>query len=385
MRRKKVRVFQQARDVKRHGKKNAKWYISYVPPGRRRKVECIGSRQQADDRATELELELNRGTYRAIVRVAWDKFVDEYDRLHLRPNTRTATRTAALGALDHFKRLRNPTAVDLVTQLDVDEFSAARLQEPGNKIGATLSPNTLHSNLLAIGAALRWAKTRHYLAEVPTMTDYEMETDHHAVTLGHFSMLYEHAGAAQRPAYDGQLYSTEQFWRSVLLFAFTTGWRRSQIFTLKWSDVNLNTGEIVAIGLHEGNKGGRNEHFFLPDATLAHIKALWHPGDHVFWWTQDARGLYEEFERIQDAAGIDLPCVDYRQHQCSRACHRYGFHCVRRGFATENESKMTPRELQVMMQHKDFSTTLKYIEDANRDRRKQEVAARVTVPAVAQR
>ncbi|MEX2175887.1 MAG: tyrosine-type recombinase/integrase [Pirellulaceae bacterium] len=62
---------------------------------------------------------------------------------------------------------------------------------------------------------------------------------------------------------------------------------------------------------------------------------------------------------MQQAAGIKLPCEDAHDH--TEACHLYGFHDLRRGFATLNAGNMSGDALQKLMRHKSYSTTQRYI------------------------
>lgn len=43
------------------------------------------------------------------------------------------------------------------------------------------------------------------------------------------------------------------------------------------------------------------------------------------------------------------------------ACHRYGFHDLRREFAGMNADRLTGDALQAMMRHKSYTTTQRYI------------------------
>jgi integrase len=79
----------------------------------------------------------------------------------------------------------------------------------------------------------------------------------------------------------------------------------------------------------------------------------------AFPWNHNVRTLYYDFTRIQEAAKIKLPCD--ADHQHTRACRVYGFHDLRRAFATMNADKLTPDALQALMRHKSYQTTQKYI------------------------
>jgi integrase len=72
-----------------------------------------------------------------------------------------------------------------------------------------------------------------------------------------------------------------------------------------------------------------------------------------------------------------LSCTD--DHKLTRYCHVYGFHDLRRAFATMNADKLTPDALQALMRHKSYSTTQRYI---NMALQLDEAVARLHVPEV---
>jgi integrase len=71
----------------------------------------------------------------------------------------------------------------------------------------------------------------------------------------------------------------------------------------------------------------------------------------MFPWNLTRRVLYDEFHRLQELAGV----------RPEGQKKRYGFHDLRRGFATMNADRLTADALQILMQHTDFSTTRRYI------------------------
>ncbi len=94
------------------------------------------------------------------------------------------------------------------------------------------------------------------------------------------------------------------------------------------------------------------------------------------------------------AAGIDLACRASKKtgaelkdspkganggHTCTTACHRYGFHDLRRAFATMNAADMTREALQALMRHQSSLTTERYINFA---RQMNPAVANLHVPEV---
>ena len=118
-----------------------------------------------------------------------------------------------------------------------------------------------------------------------------------------------------------------------------------------------------AITRHEDNKGKRDDVVPLHPVVVDHLRKLVDFGEVVFYWPHHERTLWTDFARIQEAAGIHLPC--HEKHEHTPACHLYWFHDLRRAFATLNAETMTADALQTLMRHKDYQTTKRYINLAN--------------------
>ena len=139
--------------------------------------------------------------------------------------------------------------------------------------------------------------------------------------------------------------------------AYLTGWRISEPLALKRSDVDLEAG--TAITRAGDNKGNRDEKVPLHPIVVEHLQKITGFADKVFPWPHHERTLWSKFLKLQETAGISLPC--HEDHEYTDACHVYGFHDFRRAFATSNASILSADALQSLMRHKSYSTTQRYI------------------------
>jgi integrase len=190
----------------------------------------------------------------------------------------------------------------------------------------------------------------------------------------HFAAMYKACKVATLPAGQGNV-TPADWWQALLVMAYMTGWRIGDILALRRDQLNLDAG--IAVSLAQDNKGKRDERVQLHPVVIEHLCRLAGFTPTVFPWPHDARTLYTQFARIQEAAKINLSCP--KQHEHTRFCYVYGFHDFRRAFATMNADRLTPDALQALMRHKSYQTTQLYI---NMARQMNEAVASLHVPEV---
>ena len=326
-----------------------------------------------------MEGQLLAGTYQDSGKKAWKQFRDEYEEKIL-PGLDASTRRLTLDALGQFERIVKPKFVRAVKTQTVDTYRAKRRQEPGQKKGTTVSPATVNKELRHLRAVLRKAKKWKYLPEMP---DFEFLKEPKKlptyVNPEHFAAIYAACEATGMPR--GLPYSPADRWRGLIVMAYMTGWRISELLALRREDLDLAKGEAVTRA--EDNKGGRDDRVKLHPVVVEHLKRLAGFDPCVFPWHHDRRTLDVEWHRIQGAAtvkdeeGKDVPC--HEQHEHTPACHHYGFHDLRRAFATMNADRLTADALQALMRHKSYLTTQRYI---NMARQLDEAVASLHVPEI---
>jgi integrase len=195
------------------------------------------------------------------------------------------------------------------------------------------------------------------------------------VTGDHFAAMY---GACQMARLPRDLpYPATDWWQGVLVMGYMTGWRISDMLGLLREDLDLDAA--TAITRNEDNKGKRDERVNLHPVVIEHLRKLAGFDPCVFPWHYNRRTLQNEFLRIQQAAGIHLSCKRKEQHDHTDYCHVYGFHDLRRAFATMNADKLTPDTLQALMRHRSYQTTQVYI---NLARQMDAAVANLHVPEV---
>jgi integrase len=352
-------IYQDPKQVQKHGTDKAAWSVGwYDPEGKRRCQSCgIGSagKKTAEKLRKKREAELITGTYQAKDRTTWSQFREEY-RTKVLAGKAVWTQVTCKAALDHFERTIKPGRVSKLTTQTIDQFISVRRLEPGRKKGSLVSPASVNHDLRHIKAALRVACEWGYLAKLPK---FRMEREFKGlatyVTGEHFAALYQACDQARLPL--SLPYAPADWWRGLLVMGYMTGWRIGDMLALRRDDLDLDAATAITRAIN--NKGKRDDKVKLHAVVVEHLRRL--PGftPTVFPWHHDSRTLYAEFARIQEAAGVHLPC--HGEHVHTRSCHVYGFHDLRRAFATMNADKLTPDALQTLMRHKSYQTTQVYI------------------------
>ncbi|MCH8045244.1 MAG: tyrosine-type recombinase/integrase [Planctomycetes bacterium] len=347
-------LFQDHRQKNKLGDKTP-WSVGWVDPEGKRRSKRIGSKSMAEKVRRKREGELAAGTYESVAHKPWDVFRKEYET-KVASQTEPGSQMSTGIALDHFERIINPQRVSAVKPATIDDYIAKRRKERGLKKNSKVSPATVNKELRHIKAVLRVAHEWGYLAKVPRFRMVrEPEKLVRYVTGEHFSAIYKACDAATLPK--ALPYPPSDWWRALLTFSYMTGWRISEPMALRRDDLDLDAG--TAITRHGDNKGKRDDLVPLHSVVVDHLRTIACFEPVVFPWYHNRRGLWSQLLKIQEKAEIHLPC--HEKHEHTPSCYVYGFHDLRRAFATVNAETLSGDALQKLMRHRSYSTTQRYI------------------------
>lgn len=347
-------TFQDTRQKLKLGTK-APWSVGWFDLNGKKRSKRIGSKSLAEKFSRKIEGELAAGTYQSNAQKSWASFRVEYED-KIASGMKPQTREVTLQAISHFERLANPRRMSAIKTQGIDDYVAKRRVERGRKKGDTVSPATIDKELRHLKAVLRVASEWGYLPMLPRVRMVKEPSKlPRYVTAEHFAFIYQASDTAKYPS--GLPYEAGEWWRGLLTFTYMTGCRVSEPLALRPDDLDLD--KATAITRHADNKGNRDELVPLHSVVVEHLRKLVSFEPVVFPWYHSRELLRTEFRRIQEAAGIHLPCSE--EHEHTPACNVYGFHDLRRAFATVNAEKLTAASLQSLMRHKSYTTTQRYI------------------------
>jgi integrase len=381
-------IYQDDKQVKKHGGDAASWYVGWIDPeGKRRCKSCgpgVRGHQNAEKLRKKREAELLTGTYQAQAKSLWADFRAEWEA-RIGAGLGEPTRRLSLDALNHFERLVKPVKTYFIAAKHIDQYVSKRREERGQRPGSVVSPATVNKELRHLRAVLTVGKDWGYLPAVPRFRMLrEPGKLPRYMTGDHFAAIYAACDAARMPE-DLPTGRPGDWWRALLVTAYMTGWRIGDMLAMRREDLDLDAATVIT--RWADNKGKRDALVKLHPVVVEHLRRVPSFGPMVFPWNHNARTLYYDFHRIQLAAKvtgpggvegpINLACRE--QHEHTPACHLYGFHDLRRAFATMNADKLTPDALQALMRHKSYQTTQRYI---NYARQMDAAVAGLHVPEV---
>jgi integrase len=359
----KARVHQLPKHIEKYRADQASWYVSWREPDATQKTQSFGpgskGKMLADKMADKIHAQLLTETYQSKKNQDWSEFWTEYEEKVLSSSPTNSAGAARL-SIAHFVRIVKPKKLKSITTNVIDGFIAKRREEKTNA-GKVISAATVNRDLRYVRSVLKTAKKWKRITETPEFAFLAVPKKLPTyVAADHFAAIYNAAGAATAPR-DIPNVSSEDWWRGILIVGYMTGWRLGQLLELKRADIDLENGTAVTMAEVEGNKGGRDVKIPLHPVTIEHLRRVITFNEFVFPWNFGRWRIWPEFAKIQDAAKMpdDKPLP-----KLGKAGKRFGFHDLRRGFATLNAGIDVFR-LQALMQHKSLETTKLYVNMAN--------------------
>lgn len=348
-------IFQDRKQGKAGG-----WYVGWYQ-GRRRCSKRVGPRKLAEAFRAKVENEQFQRGQGMQVEKPWDEFVTEYMAQGMRAGVREASRIEAERSLRTFGRIAQPRLVNEIDQRTLDHFATERAKEPGKKPGERVSFETINKELRAVRAALRKAVKWNCLAVVPDMPWCKGDRiEKRLVADEHFLAMLDYLRSKPKLKFPREHElkncSAWEWWYALILTAWVTGQRIGALMRLRWSDVDLENATALSRAADTKQRADHRMSIVGAVEALATIRGF---SVECFPWDYSTTALYNQFHRIQRAAGINLECT--REHKHSRRCHCYGFHDFRRAHATANFQEGRERQLQRQMGHASFKTTEGYI------------------------
>ena len=362
---KKAWVHQLKKQIEKQGADRASWYVSWTEPnGKQRRKSCgpgkVG-KSAANKLADTIHAQLVTGTYQAKEKTTWDQFFSRYTT-HIEGRYDAPSRAAAMLSLTTFARVAKPKLLKSVDTATIDQFIGKRLKENRTRKASdgtfrTVSPATVNRELRYVKAALRLAVDWGFIDKVARMRFLKLQQKLPTfVSPEHFAAIFKACEVATMPS-DLPNVVPADWWRGLLVLLYMTGWRIGSTLKLRSEDIDLEAG--TALNRADTNKGRRDQLIPLHPLVAEHLKPLEASfSPMLFPWNHDNRTLWTEFARIQKAAqladGSPMPMA-------GKNGRWFGFHDLRRGFATINATSMNLFELQGLMQHQSLTTTQGYV------------------------
>lgn len=343
-------IYQDPKQVAKRGTKLASWYAAWLDPAGKQKCKSFGvgsrGKGKAQTYANKIQADLEFNRYEEPAAKDWESFLKEY-RSKVCESLSTRNQNEFEICIRQFEAIVKPKRVSAITSRDIDHYITERRRKKSKRTGEIVSEATVNKELRYFRVLLRCAHKWGWLPRLPEFRFLrEPQRIKTYVTPEDFAKLYANADVANGP---GDFpFQSGDYWRALLMTAYMTGWRISELLSLRWEDVDLDNA--TAFLRAENTKGRRDESIKLHPVIVDHLRKIVSFSPVVFPWRHTGRELWRQFHAIQDAAKVKPQRGDH-----------YGFHDLRRAFATMNADRMTADALGTLMRHKSYSTTRRYI------------------------
>lgn len=309
-------------------KKGTNWYIDFYVKGRRKRKKIGPSKKLAEQTLRDVQVKLAKAEYLGIYdekKLLFKDYTEEYADYSKANKAASTYERRDKVSLKHLKSAFGDCYLYELTSRTVEDYKAERLKH--------VSPSSVNRELACLkhmyNKAIEWkyvqsnpVKTVKFLKEPPGRIRYLREEEVNRL----IKACTEHL-------------------KPIVITALNTGMRRTEILSLKWSDIDLDQRKIVL------RKTKNNEVRVIPtNKTLfRELTQLYssRKGDYVF--TSSKGKPFIEIKNGFIAAIKKANISDFRFHDLR---HTFGSHLVMQG--------VNIRTVQQLLGHKDIKMTMRY-------------------------
>lgn len=263
---------------------------------------------------------------------------------------------------DHFRPLflrgRSPRTIDLYL-ISIRSFSKFLCRPPrlsdltDETVNRHLchfrelprSPSTVNKERSNLTALWRFACRKRFLDVWPDVPkDIQPETVPVAWLPHELDKLF--CQARKMPGWVGSI-PAASWWLALLAVCWDSAERINAILSLRWSDIDLGEGWMVATA--GTRKGGRSDEAYrLHPNTIAALKAIRFPRrDKVFPWPHHSTYIWQRYKRLLELAGLPTD-------------RKSKFHRIRRSVGSY--IKAAGGDATEALRHRDSRVTRAYID-----------------------
>ncbi len=223
----------------RKDRKDKDWYIGYYEPGGRRIKMRVGpSKKVAEVALKKIEVAIAEGKYLDVKkqdRVKFEDFLDEYYKLHCL-NLKSCKKTHTTYT-KQFKEIFKGKYLDEIKIVDIEHYRIAQMKD--SAIGTVNRKLSFLRSLF--NKAIAWDRYHGFNPVSKIKFFKENNTRLRFLDKEQITRLLSNC--------EGRL-------KDIVSLALNTGMRKSEIFNLKWSDIDL---DVRAIYLRETKSGEGRE------------------------------------------------------------------------------------------------------------------------------
>jgi len=320
---------------KRKFKTGTKWCVDVMLPNGERYRRVIGTRKQTEQVQKKLESEIVEGKWdiRLQEDVPFNALAMEYAEYAEASKSASTVRADECRIESHLIPYFGDTPLTQITAQMIDSYKAMRVQE-----GA--APKTVNNELSVIAHMMKMAVRWGYLK-------YNVAANVEKKKLVKNPPRFLSEEEIERLAEAARKY----YIYPLIVTALHTGMRKSELFNLKWSDVDFEHSTITVQSKDDWHTKNYKSRVLALTPRLCSVLLEHHSGngmsDYLFTWR-----------------GRKLKCTikkSLRTLLRDAGLENVTLHTLRHTFASQLVmAGVSLREVQELMGHADYQTTLQY-------------------------